>query len=193
MRLSSFFLLSENVITILLGFLGSLLIGILLTGRAVLDWTSPAFQYLIYGAGTAILFVVWKRRGFWESTVYALSFALYCSIPVRNHFIVTFINTSLFFLFACCSFPLTWKILGQFLRPVRFLMLALVFAIFEIVKTPLMGMIIGANDVLLATSVNGILAGTIGLGVGAGIEIAESIYHSSWIRNFNNRQTPRAE
>jgi len=57
------FLPSENIATILLGFLGSLCVGMILTGRAVLDWTSPAFQYLVFGAGTAVLFIVWKRKG----------------------------------------------------------------------------------------------------------------------------------
>src|SRR3990170_1850406 len=95
------FLPSENIATILLGFLGSLCVGMILTGRAVLDWTSPAFQYLVFGAGTAVLFIVWKRKGFWESTVYALSFALYCAIPMREMFFFTFVNTALFFLFAC--------------------------------------------------------------------------------------------
>lgn len=191
MRISPFFLPNENVVTIVLGFVGSFLIGLLLAGRAVLDWTSPAFQYLVFGAGTAVLFVVWKRKGFWESTIYALSFALYCAIPMRDLFFSTFVNTSLFFLFACCSFPLIWNILNRFLHPFRFLMLALVFAVFEILKTPLMGMILGAHDVFLATSVNTILAGTIGLGVGAGIEIAEGIYHSPWMRKrHRTKHTP---
>jgi len=185
------FLPSENIATILLGFLGSLCVGMVLTGRAVLDWTSPAFQYLVFGAGTAVLFIVWKRKGFWESTVYALSFALYCAIPMREMFFFTFVNTALFFLFACCSFPLTWNILRHHLRLLRFILLAFVFALFQLVKTPLMGMIAGTDDVLLATSVNSVLAGTIGLGVGAGIEIAEGLYHSHWMRKkFHSEHFP---
>lgn len=183
MRITSFPVLSETVATILLGFLGSLLVGTLLAGRAVLDWTSPAFQYLVFGAGTAVLFVVWKRKGFWESTVYALSFALYCAIPTRDFFLTTFINTGLFFLFACCSFPLAWNILSRHLRLVRFVVLALLFSLFEVIKTPLMAIIVGSGDLFLATSVNTILAGTIGLGVGAGIEIAEGIFHSPWMKH----------
>lgn len=182
MRTLRLFFLSENAAIVLLGFLGSLFMGIILTGRAVLDWTSPAFQYLVFGAGTAVLFIVWKLKGFWESTVYALSFALYCAIPMRDMFLPMFVNAGLFFLFACCSFPLSWNILHHHLRILRFLLLALALALFQLIKTPLMGIIMGAEDLLLATSVNSVLAGTIGLGVGAGIEIAEGLYHTAWMK-----------
>lgn len=180
-----FHILNESVVTIILGFLGSLLIGSLLAGWAVLDWTSPAFQYLEFGAGTAALFVVWKRRGFWESTIYALSFALYCAIPMRDLFLTGFVNAALFFLFACCSFPLAWNVFGRHLHAARFAILALLFSLFEVVKTPIMGIIVVSGDLVLATSVNTVLAGTIGLGVGAGIEIAEEIFHLPWMRKRN--------
>lgn len=185
MRITIFHFLNESVVTIILGFLGSLLIGSLLVGWAVLDWTSPAFQYLVFGAGTAALFVVWKKRGFWESTIYALSFAMYCAIPMRDLFFTGFVNTALFFLFACCSFPLAWNVFGRHLRAARFVILALFLSLFEVVKTPIVGMIIGSDDLVLATSLNTVLAGTIGLGVGAGIEIAEEIFHSPWMQKWN--------
>lgn len=193
MRISLFHIFNESVITIILGLLGSLLIGSLLAGWAVLDWTSPAFQYLVYGAGTAALFVVWKKKGFWESTVYALSFALYCAIPARELFFSVFVNSALFFLFACCSFPLAWNALGRHLHIIRFATLALLFALFEVIKTPVVGLIVGSNDILLATSVNTILAGTIGLGVGAGIEIAEQIFHSSWMQRMQRTPYSRSK
>ncbi len=177
-------IVNENVVVGCMGFLGSVTVGSFLAGWAILDWTSPAFQYLVYGAGTALLYVVWKNRGFLESTTYALSLALYCAIPARDLFLETFVSSALFFLFACCSYPIVWKILGRRLSAGRFLMLALLFALFEIIKTPLLGILLSAEDLLVATSVNTVLGGTIGLGVGAGIEIAEALSRTSWLQKW---------
>ena len=176
MKPAIFFFLNESVVTVLLGFLGSLLAGVVLTGRAVMDWTSPAFQYLVYGAGTAALYVLWRKRGFWESTTFALSFALYCAIPVHNLFLETFVNSALFFLFACISFPLIWNVIGDRLPVGKCLFLGLSLALLETMKTPILGSILGAHDVLTATTVNAFLGGTIGFGVGLGVEVAGKIF-----------------
>ena len=180
-------LLNESVVTILFGIMGSVMIGASLAGWAILDWTSPAFQYLVDGAAAAILFVVWKQRGFWEGTTYALSFALFCAIPQREFsFLPVFINKSVFFVFACCSYQILWKIAGPRIRPFRFVLLGVLFALFELVATPLQAIFFGTHDVVIATSMNTILWGTLGLGVGSGIEIAETLYHYHLLDRKNN-------
>jgi len=165
----------ENVVIGLAGFSGAVTIGALFSGSMIFNWQSPAFQYLIFGAGTSALFVGWKEKGLLESTTWALAFALYCAIPTRDHFFHLFLNAALFFLFAVVAFQLTWKPIEHRLPFGKFLILGLAFALFELVKTAAMMYSFPQEQLLRTSILNATLRGTMGLGVGAGIEIAQYV------------------
>ena len=169
---------SEQIVIGLVGWSGAIFVGALFAGSSILNWQSPAFQYLLFGGGTSALFVAWRERGLLESTTFALAFALYVAIPARDLFFPVFIDAALFLLFACVSFHFTWTLIGLRLSFGKFLILGLFFALFELVRTTLFFYELPQSELLRAAVINATLRGTLGLGVGAGIEIAEFILHS---------------
>jgi len=174
---------SDSVIIGLSGWSGALLVGMILFGPLIVNWRSPAFQYLVFGAATSVLFVACKERGFWESTTYALAFALYCAIPTRDLFPDVFLDAALFFLFACVCFHFIWKLAEHRVMFGKFLILGLAFALFEVARTAAFSLVHSQSEFLQSSLINAALRGTLGVGVGAGIELAQFI-----LRSFVHRQ-----
>lgn len=180
---------SEDVAIGLLGWAGGILIGAVMFGSSVFNWHSPALQYVVFGAGTSALYIVWKKKGILESTVYALSFALYCAIPSHDLFFRTFLNASLFFLFTCISFHVLWGLVGSRLPFGKFILLGVAFALFELVKTGIMVLTFPSADMAIALLINTTLRGTLGMGVGAGIELGEFLSHLSLLHHHGYRRS----
>jgi len=163
----------ETVLIIILGTLGSVLVGLIRFGTDVFYWRNPEFQFLTFGCGSAVLAAICARKGFYVTLLNVLPIAAVCSIPSRKLFWYGFINAALFFAFAAYVFGSVWERLSGRVGFGKFLVLGFLFAIFELAKTPLLAFAAGAQDVLYQTGFNALLKGMLGLGLGLGIEFAE--------------------
>lgn len=163
----------ETTSIILLGTLGSVLVGLIRFGTDVFFWRNPEFQFLTFGFGSAVLAAICSRKGFLVTLLSVLPIAAVCSIPSRKLFWYGFINAALFFAFAAYLFESVWERLRGRVGFGKFLVLGFLFAIFELAKTPLLAFAAGAQDVLYQTGFNALLKGLLGLGLGLGVELAE--------------------
>lgn len=165
----------ESGSVVLLGTAGAFLIGRIGFTGDVFQWRNPAFQFLTFGFGSAFLATICRQKGFLTSLLYVLPLAAVCSIPARKLFWYGFINAALFFGFAATIFETFWEKLRHRLPFGKFVLLGVLFAIFELCKTPLLALAIGAQDTMAQTQLNVLLRGTLGLGLGLGIEVGEWI------------------
>jgi hypothetical protein len=163
----------ETVFLLLLGTLGSVLMGLIRFGTDVFYWRNPEFQFLTFGFGSAVLAAICSRKGFYVTLLNVLPIAAVCSIPSRKLFWYGFVNAAFFFGFAAYLFGSVWERLRGRVGFGKFLVLGFLFAIFELAKTPLLAFAAGAQDVMYQAGFNALLKGMLGLGLGLGIELAE--------------------
>jgi hypothetical protein len=186
----------ENLVIGMAGFSGAIIVGALFAGSAVFHWQNPAFQYVTYGAAVSALYVGWKERGILESITYALTLGLYWVIFSSDNLLGVFTETALFFLFVCLLFHVVWNVLGHRLVFGKFLILGLAFALFQLVETAVVMYSLPRQEFLLISILRATLFGTLGLGVGVGIESAEIVrqvlfpHHHSRLRALT-RWVPR--
>ncbi len=163
----------EDIFVVIVGALGSVLVGMIWYGTQVYHWRSAEFQFLSFGLASSALAAFCWRSGLLIALLYVLPFASVCSIPARKLFWFGFINAALFFGFAAFSFDRIWDSLHRRLPFGKFLVLGILFAVFELCKTPMLALAYGATNVLEQTVLNSLLRGMMGIGLGLGLEVAE--------------------
>lgn len=162
--------LPESVI-LMFGIAGGLAAGLFMKGSSLVGWNEAAFEFIVLGAGVSAVFIGWRRRGFWESTTHALSYALFCAIPAREEMMEVFAFAAGLFLVASLAFQLTWNLQAMRVLPGRALLLGLAFVLYEVVRVPLIQFMTGGE--IAGPSLTGIQTrGVLGLGVGTAIEMA---------------------
>lgn len=162
-------LLPETVILVF-GIAGGVAAGLVMKGSSLVGWNESAFEFIVLGAGVSAVFLSWRRKGFWESTTHALSYAVFCAIPAREEMAEVFAFAAGLFLVASLAFQLTWNLQAMRYRG-RALLLSLAFVFYEAVRVPLIQFMTGGE--IAGPSLAGIQArGVLGLGVGAAIEMA---------------------
>jgi len=171
----------------ILGFLGSMIAGLMLYGTYIFDPQSPAFAYFImYGASTSFIFAFYHVRGLSNTITAAVS------------------TGAIIFIIATAWMPIMSAIIWSFGVNLSIIVVAFLFERklekFKQWKFMFVGVYYGAVFVLLTFFVgiltkvealpsvlfrNNFMDGLwLGLSLGIGIEIAESIIHSIDIHEY---------
>ncbi len=178
----------------ILGFLGSMIAGLMLYGTDIFDPQSPAFVYFImYGVSTSFIFAFYHVRGLSNTITAAVSTSAVIFIiamawmPVINAVIWSFgVNLSIIvvaFLFE--------RKLEKF-KQWKFMFVGVYYGAVFVLLTFFVGMLTNVESLPSSLFRNNFLDGLwLGLSLGAGVEIAESIIHSIDLHSHVVKETPQ--
>jgi hypothetical protein len=165
----------------ILGFLGSMIAGLMLYGTYIFDPQSPAFAYFImYGVSTSFIFAFYHVRGLSNTITAAVSTSAIIFIiatawmPVINAIIWSFgVNLSIIvvaFLFE--------RKLEKF-KQWKFMFVGVYYGAIFVLLTFFVGILTKVEALPSVLFRNNFMDGLwLGLSLGVGIEIAEAIIHS---------------
>jgi hypothetical protein len=164
-----------------LGFLGSIIAGLMLYGSEIFDPQSPAFAlFVMYGISTSFVFAFYHVRGLSNTITAAVSTGAVIFIiamawmPVVNSVIWSF-GVNLSVIVVAFLFERKWENIRQW----KFVFVAVYYGAVFVLLTLLVGILTKVEALPSSLFQRNFLDGLwLGLSLGAGIEIAESIIHS---------------